>query len=126
MSGIDTEKLQRMRGAAPLLPEPGGEVVVELLDEIDRLRAENARLRMDLVRAQQADAPEGHARIGGQVVRLEHARNHKYDYEGAYIAGTFCGWVDDEADTYGRCADGFYQPLYVAVPLDSEEADDGR
>ena len=45
MSGIDTEKLQRMRGAAPLLPEPGGEVVVELLDEIDRLRAENARLR---------------------------------------------------------------------------------
>lgn len=68
--------------------------------------------------------PDGHARIDGQVVRLVHARNHKYDYEGAYIAGTFCGWIDDEADPYGRCADSFYRPLYVAVPLDSEEADD--
>lgn len=45
MSGIDTEKLAKMRHAAPLLPEPGDEVVIELLDEIDRLRAENERLR---------------------------------------------------------------------------------
>lgn len=28
-----------MRACAPLLPEPGNEVVLELLDEIERLRA---------------------------------------------------------------------------------------
>ena len=32
---MDTKK---MRGCAPLLPAPGGEVVVECLDEIERLR----------------------------------------------------------------------------------------
>ena len=43
---------------------------------------------------------------------LEHARNYKYSQEGAYICGTFAGWVDDETDGDGRVADGFYAPLY--------------
>lgn len=47
------------------------------------------------------------------VGELRHGRNHKYRQEGAYIAGTFCGFIDDETDEYGRCADGFYRPLYV-------------
>lgn len=34
---IDKDKLAKMRAAAPLLPEPGAEVAIELLDEIDRL-----------------------------------------------------------------------------------------
>lgn len=37
---MDADRLSKMRWAAPLLPEPGPEVVVELLDEIERLRAE--------------------------------------------------------------------------------------
>lgn len=108
------------------------QVIARYRTENEWLRAEVGKPLVDRLLAalnEYADSdyqhvPEGHARIDGQVVRVEHARNHKYDYEGAYIAGTFCGWVDDEADAYGRCADGFYQPLYVAVPLDSEEADD--
>lgn len=36
---------KRMRECAPLLPEPGGEVVCECLDEIERLIEENKRLR---------------------------------------------------------------------------------
>lgn len=43
---------------------------------------------------------------------LVHARNYKYPQEGAYICGTFAGWVDDETDEDGRVADGFYAPLY--------------
>lgn len=44
---------------------------------------------------------------------LVHARNYKYPQEGAYICGTFAGWVDDETDEDGRVADGFYVPLYL-------------
>ena len=36
------EKIKLMRGASYLLPDPGGEVVRELLDEIERLQAELA------------------------------------------------------------------------------------
>ena len=56
------------------------------------------------------------------VGTLRHGRNSKYAFEGAYIAGTFCGFVDDESDLYGRCADGFYEPLYVIEPTTQEEA----
>ena len=36
------DKIRLMRGASYLLPDPGGEVVRELLDEIERLQAELA------------------------------------------------------------------------------------
>ena len=49
----------------------------------------------------------------GRIV--EPARNHKYPQEGAYLSGTFVGWVDDEADEDGRVADGFYKPVFVEV-----------
>ena len=41
---MSDEKLKKMRVCVHLLPPPGGEVVKELLDEIDRLQAENADL----------------------------------------------------------------------------------
>lgn len=41
------EKIAKMRACLSLLPEPGNEVVGECLDEIERLRAENKRLRED-------------------------------------------------------------------------------
>ena len=52
------------------------------------------------------------------VGTLRHGRNHKYPQEGAYIAGTFCGFIADESDVYGRPI-SFYRPLYVI-----EEASD--
>ena len=39
------EKIRLMRGASYLLPDPGGEVVRELLDEIERLQAEVAKAK---------------------------------------------------------------------------------
>jgi hypothetical protein len=36
------EYIDRMRHAAPLLPDPGGAVVIELLDEIERLQGEKS------------------------------------------------------------------------------------
>ena len=36
---MDAERLRKMRWAAPLLPEPGPEVVIELLDEIELMRS---------------------------------------------------------------------------------------
>ena len=44
---ISDEKLKEMRACTPLLPPPGSEVAVELLTEIDRLKAENEKLRTD-------------------------------------------------------------------------------
>ena len=38
---MDTKK---MRACAPLLPEPGGQVVCECLDEIERLRTAQSEL----------------------------------------------------------------------------------
>lgn len=35
---MDQDKIRLMRGASYLLPDPGGEVVRELLDEIERLQ----------------------------------------------------------------------------------------
>lgn len=64
-------------------------------------------------------AGDGSRRVPtGRMVK--HARNHKYPQEGAYLSGTFVGWVDDEADEDGRVADGFYKPLFVEVTDDAE------
>lgn len=35
----ETLDIKRMRACSPLLPDPGGEVVCQCLDEIERLRA---------------------------------------------------------------------------------------
>lgn len=40
---MDADKIKGMRACSPLLPEPGGEVVCELLDEIERLEARLAK-----------------------------------------------------------------------------------
>lgn len=40
MTLIDPDKLKKMRVCAPLLPAPGPEVVLELLDHIDALTKE--------------------------------------------------------------------------------------
>lgn len=40
------DEIRLMRGASYLLPDPGGEVVRELLDEIERLQAELANARL--------------------------------------------------------------------------------
>lgn len=62
---------------------------------------------------QRCDGCNGDGTRWVTVGTLRHGRNSKYGQEGAYIAGTFCGFIDDESDEYGRCADGFYVPLYV-------------
>ena len=40
---IDQERLKKMRECAPLLPTPGAEVAIQLLDEIDALHVALAK-----------------------------------------------------------------------------------
>jgi len=42
---MDTEQRAKMRRAAPLLGEPGAAVALSLLDQVDTLESENARLK---------------------------------------------------------------------------------
>ncbi len=42
---MNKDKLDRMRWASPLLPEPGDEVVCELIDEVERLREAVRQIR---------------------------------------------------------------------------------
>ena len=64
---IDAKK---MRACAPLLPEPGNEVVLELLDEIERLRAVLEAAKRVLY-ADSLPFPESRAQFDGAMVWLE-------------------------------------------------------
>jgi hypothetical protein len=58
---LDTQK---MRACAPLLPPPGDEVVVQCLDEIERLRAELAAEKDEVFRVRDVGVPFARALEG--------------------------------------------------------------
>mgnify|MGYP001579306950 CR=1 FL=1 len=128
-----TIDIAKCRWAGPLLPEPGPEVVRDLCDEVDRLRAELAAVTAErdeananyvfMVERAADQTLDGYRELGQRAAEAENAADDvraelaaaKADKAQAVEAAYFSGWGDGFANGCGQRDNGSRHTPFVSA-----------